>query len=453
MFHNLTRFIKKYDLIFILLFLLLANFCVRYFFDLHHYILKNYFDQLRIETSQTPWQEFLWPSKAKLWGGTLSSFGIGLIPLFEKLIGNTNFYLLLNSIFILTFYCLSWYSFRSKIITITVGICAAFTTLNHHVYQNGSLVIIYIPFIFCLLNLFSIQRLFEIEQPKLRWWWLWLLSLISYILSFEGWVDYFAIVVIASPFCFYLLYQTHDRVRIKRLCKIISIMFIAFLIFLVLKVKYYYASQKGEEHDLVFNYGIKYLPLIIEDIISNIFTFFYTVIITYIPPIFSFSNSFLLYGPKTINLLQNNYDHIHYSLTAYNALFLWRFYAGFAMAVFLFYMVKLGKYLWVGFNRDYFYLFLFMLMILFGAPAHILIKYRAMHSIPWLPYQAFIGQIGVILLISYLLWMAQRSLRPTHFIIITILVWTSIVSCAFFKDNFYLSYRKYSRVMCVDINR
>jgi hypothetical protein len=224
-------------------------------------------------------------------------------------------------------------------------------------------------------------------------------------------------------------------------------MTLAFITFVFIKIKYTYASHPGEEHDLVFNYGRHYWVLIIEDIIGNFITFFYTTIITYLPPQLTFSNAYLLYGPETIIELQNGYDNPYTIIAAINALFFWRFYAGIFLSIFIYYFYKIIKKLIVSYQQDYLYLFIFMSMILLSSPAHMLVKYRAMHVVPWLFYQTFIGQIGIILLISYSLYMLHKSNKSKKMKwIVTLLIWLNIVSNAFIKDNFFKIGRSYGSI-------
>lgn len=435
---KLNNVFNKYDLVIYLILLLISNFIIRYIIELNFSSLPYYFDQLQLHDENSKWYTYMLPSMAKLWGGTWSSLGIGVLPILKMAFGNTVSYLLLNFLFIISAYYLSWKAFNSKIITITVGIMTAFTTLNDHVYQNGSLVIIYIPYIFCFINLFSLQKLFENIKPKIMWWYLWGISLLLYLLSFEGWLDYYAVTILASLCCYYVLYKQNDFVRGFRLFKINSILTITCVVYVILKIKYGYASELGAEHDIIFNYGKRYIPLMIEDFISNFFTLFYTTIITYIPPLFSFSNSLIRYGSFTIISLQNGYDPSFSYMAAINALMLWRFYAGIYFSLFIYFFYHVIIKLFREFDRDCFYIFLFMLMILFGSPAHLLVKFRPFHIVPWLSYQSFIGQIGLILVTSYALGMLHKSQTNKKIIwLVTILVWGLVISCPFLKPPFY----------------
>lgn len=435
---NLKKISINQQITLIFLGLLLCNFLLRWGYELHGHLLPYYFDLKGIDTRGTHWYTYMIPSMAHAWGGTLSSLGIGLFPILKDTIGNTASYFVLNLLFVTVVYWLSWLAFGSRIFTITVGLCAAFTTLNNHVYENSSLIILYIPLMFCITNLFAVYQLFASKTPLKAWWWLWGASLALYIMSFEGWLDYYAITVAISPFCFYFLKRNADFVRQKRLVHILIWMTIFFIVYLVIKIKYGYASEPGKEHDLIINYGLKNVLVMIEDLISNFFTFFYTTIITYIPPVLTYSNALILHGSNKLIELQHGYDASNSYLVAMNALLLWRFYAGVAITVFVYFMWKLFVSLKNHFTSEHFLLFVFMFAILFGAPAHLFVKFRPMHIIPWLAYQPFIGQIGLMLFLGYSLHLLAQSRLPQKRIqLIIALVWGSIIVCAFTKPMFY----------------
>lgn len=442
----------RYQMFAMLALLLLSNFILRFVIEMHLQPVPFYFEQLKINLSDAKWYTFMIPSNAKFWGGTWASLSIGLLPTLNRLVGNTPVYLLLNLLFITTGYGLSWYAFRSKILTFTTGLCLAFTTLNAHVYDNGSLVALYFPLIWCFFNLFTVFKLFEQDKPQHSWWILWAVSLLLYIASFEGWVEYYASIVIISPVMFFLLIKNKDSSRSKRLVQLLCFMTIAFILFLYIKIKYVYASNPGSEHDLIFNYGRHYWILMIEDIISNFFTFFYTTIITYLPAQLTFSNALMTYGPQALIEQQNGYDPNFAQLVAINALTIWRFYAGVLVAVFVYYFWQVCGRLFTTFNKDYLFLFIFMSMILISTPAHMFVKYRAFHMVPWLSYQTFIGQIGLILLISYSLFMLHKSNKSKKFIwTINIIVWSCVVVTAFTKKPFFQAGRAYGYVLHYNI--
>jgi hypothetical protein len=150
----------------IILFYCACNLFLRLGYELHFGQIPYYFDQQHINSSGSTWYTYMFPNMSHTWGGTWSSLGIGLLPILKKFPGITASYLMLNLLFAIFAYVLTWRAFYSRVLTITVGLCTTFTSLNYHVYSNASLVMIYIPFIFCFFNLFSIYRLFQENTCK-----------------------------------------------------------------------------------------------------------------------------------------------------------------------------------------------------------------------------------------------------------------------------------------------
>src|SRR5262249_32936185 len=128
----------------------------------------------------------------------------------------------------------------------------------------------------------------------------------------------------------------------------------------------------GGEADLIFTYGRGHTLLMLEDVLSSFITFFYTTITTYLPPeLFSFSLSLWKYGPGEIAALQEGYHPQATHLTHYNHLFLWRYFAGVALAVFLIAYRKVLKSFFEQGNTHYLVLFVLMTTTLIGSPTHL----------------------------------------------------------------------------------
>ena len=126
---------------------------------------------------------------------------------------------------------------------------------------------------------------------------------------------------------------------------------------------------RGGEADLILTYGREHVILMLEDIISSFFTFFFTTITTYAPPeLFSFSISSWIYGPEKIIALQEGYHPQATHLTHYNHLFLWRYYAGFLLAVFLFVYIRVVRKLVVVRDTHNIILFVLLTCTLIGSP-------------------------------------------------------------------------------------
>lgn len=159
---------------------------------------------------------------------------------------------------------------------------------------------------------------------------------------------------------------------------------------------------KGGEADLITTYGRRYVILMAEDMLSSFITFFFTTISTYFPPqFFSFSVSSWLYGPARVVELQEGYHREATHLTHYNHLFMWRYYAGFSLAIFLVMYWRVVRNIWRKPNAHYLTLLILMTATLIGSPTHLIIKWRPMHAAPFLGYQVYLSIIGFTLLLCY----------------------------------------------------
>ena len=114
----------------------------------------------------------------------------------------------------------------------------------------------------------------------------------------------------------------------------------------------------------------------IKVIIGNFFTFFYTTIITYIPPIFSSSNSFI-YGPSALIELQNGYDFSNaYLASTPTPYYFARFYAGVYISIFGYIFFQVTKKLSKAFNKDHIFYLCLCLWFYLVLPAIFSVKFR-----------------------------------------------------------------------------
>jgi CDP-diglyceride synthetase len=374
----------------------------------------------------------------KQWTGSWTSTSLVLLPPLTKLIGSYSYlYLVLNLFFIILVFTLSWFGFRSVIFTLTIGLCAAFTTYNYHVYSVSGSVNQYFIVSYLFLVLFCQYKLFQ-EQPKLNIWWpMWGLSMLLFVLSYEGWLDYAVALWVCTPILAIGLYRINDNERLKRLLILSSIITVTAVFYILIKHRFGYGQHRGSESDVVFNYGFKNFSLVIEDVISNFITIFYTTLTTFIPPQFVASNSLWHLGSEKLISLQHGYNSQNMVLVPMNALFLWRYYAGITLAVFVFHMYKVAKKAVKKLDKNSALILIFMTMILFSGQTHVFVKWRPMHSLPYLAYHFYLGVVGLMLLVSYLSKMVYDKMQNRYLAwIILIFVWLDIIFCAFARPPF-----------------
>jgi hypothetical protein len=198
------------------------------------------------------------------------------------------------------------------------------------------------------------------------------------------------------------------------------------------KTKLGHGQTAGSESDLVLNYGMARVLVAVDDVIVHFFTLFFITISTYLPPfLFNASLSSARYGTEHLIELQNGYHAQQAHLVGYNHLFLWRFYAGFIAAAFLFWFWKSVRATWQTPSKTSVCIFLFLLMTLMSGSMHMLVKYRPMHSAPFLGYHSYFGIVGYSLLLSLAAWWVHANFqrRWMAWTVIAIL-WINLGYCA-----------------------
>ncbi len=424
-----------------LMVLLLGNFVLRAVLEdsahnLIYYFKIAYADTLSNVYSR-PWYQLLLPIKE--WTGSWTSTSLVLLPPLTNFLGSySTLYILLNLVFVSVAVLTSWFAFRSLIFSLTMGLCAAFTTYNYHVYSCSGSVNQYLIVSYLLMVLLGHYKLLTTRDKRNWWRGFWGVSLLLYVLSYEGWLDYVVYLWLTIPFFLFVTRKHGDTRQFNHLVKILSIVTVTALIYVVLKVKLGYGQSAGSESDTIFNY--KYPIVGLEDLIGNVITIFYTIITVFIPGELISSNSLRFIGDKKLIAMQNGYHADKSFLVPMHHLFLWRFYAGFALAVFLYWLSKLGRSILQKPVFQNIVPFCFMMMIITGAPMHAIVKWRPMHALPYMGYHFYFGVIGVMLLMAYCChWLyANRSKHRWAWGLIC-LIWVDVLLCAFLKPP-YLSF-------------
>ena len=115
-----------------------------------------------------------------------------------------------------------------------------------------------------------------------------------------------------------------------------------------------------------------------------------------------------------------------------NHVFLWRYYAGFAMALFLVGIIKAGIWMYKTRSSAAALVFCFMLMTLLASPAHTLVKWRPMRATPFMAYNLYFGVVGLSLLMAYLTHLAHTRIRNRYWAwTAVVLIWGNMIFCAF----------------------
>src|SRR5207248_3312496 len=80
---------------------------------------------------------------------------------------------------------------------------------------------------------------------------------------------------------------------------------------------------------------------------------------------------------------------------------------------------------------------LFLSMTLLSGATHMLVKYRPMHSAPFLGYHSYFGIVGITLLLAYaLMWMHANFQKRWLVWAFLLLFWTDLGYCALARPSF-----------------
>lgn len=424
----------------LLLAILGLNFFVRSFLDQagQHLtsFLTAFYPQQMPELYALPWWCYFLPIECLT--GSWCTTSLLLVHGLEHLLGSpVRVFYLTNAVMVTTAYCLSWQAFRSWVFTVTLSLCFALSTFNHHVYTVSGTVAMPLIVSYLLFFLFCQYKLVQEECHYGLWIPAGVLAMAVYALSYEGWLDCVACMGIAYPFLIVVAYRAGDYRRAKIAGAILLVTTLAAVVYVLMKTKLGHGQGSGSESDVVLNYGASRALVAVEDVIAHFFTLLFITVSTYLPPFLcSGSLSSWRYGTQHLIELQNGYHVAQTHLVGYHHLFLWRFYAGFAAATFLFWFWNSIRTAWKMPSLASIACFVFLLMTLMSGSTHMLVKYRPMHSAPFLGYHSYFGIVGLSLFLSLAAYWVHVNFKKRWLVWTLIaLLWINLGYCALARPS------------------
>jgi hypothetical protein len=364
--------------------------------------METFFPATVAALSDIHWWRFFLPLKE--FGGRWGTTGFLLVHWLETQFGEPGVFFLLTIVMVSTGFILTYLAFGSVSLALLAGVALATSTFNYHVYSVSGGVIILPLVTFLFLFAYTQMRYIQSVENGRVWGTASVVTCLAFALSYEGWLDFVPLAWIVFPTLVWHFHCVGDRIRSVRSATLLALLTTTAVLYVVVKSISGLDDlhPRGGEADLFFTYGSDHAILMLEDLISSYFTFFFTTITTYFPPeFFSFSVSSWIYGPEKIVALQEGYHSNASHLVHYNHLFLWRYYAGFLLALFVLYYVKVTKRFLTEHDTHHLILFVLLTCSLVGSPTHLLIKWRPMHSAPFLGYQCYLSIMGFTLLLCY----------------------------------------------------
>lgn len=157
------------------------------------------------------------------------------------------------------------------------------------------------------------------------------------------------------------------------------------------------AHGPGNESEMIFGYA--YLSLALEDLLSNIITYNYLMLTSYLPPFLTGSISDYQIGGQAIIDSQHGYHEQFSGMTAIHHVFFWRYYAGAAFVIYAYFLAKTTRRALIKFESTAVIVASLLMLIGTGAAIHWVVKFRPYLSVPLLTYRTTTGLLAVSLLL------------------------------------------------------
>ncbi len=392
-------------------------------------INKDIFETVA-RTISSDWKRLLWPMEYEpgriYWPPTTIFFTYAG----EKYLGPLASYLLFSSLFIASAFVLAFVVTRSLLFSATLGFMFAFGTQLNYAYTHGGVLGFYVLLSYVAINLSIVGSLLIGRVGGKIWLAMFVLSLVVLALSNEMWINYAVALCAAAGFGIFWA-RRHDHRSTMRLCSLV-VFFTLVVLAAYLLVRLQFVGQfakRGEEEELVVYYSNP--VLMVEDFITNYFTFLYTTLSNYFPSFITASNSLAYLGPERILAEQYGYHKQYENLVVMSHLFMWQFYAGVATTLFAGVFVLVAVRAWRRNDFRYAIILALMLMVATGFATHLLIKMRPYNSVPMLPYKVAISLSALTVLISYLVMISRDWFRSvTSHRVLVVCVWGSVFLAA-----------------------
>jgi hypothetical protein len=368
--------------------------------------LPFYYGAKVVEVFSRPWWRLMLPIP-EFTGAWMCAAVI--THLVEVRIGVPATWYLFNALLIIVSFVASWLVFESFAFSYTFAICMGFGTQFVHTYAvSGGMAS---PLIACVFELLlACAYRFVVAERRVRWWAAgFAVSLVACALSYEGWLDLAAVMVVGT--LLFAVIASHQRaeVRSRRLYVVFATVACVAVLYVIAKARFGYGQVAGSESDVVFNYR-QWSPLV-EDLASNVITHLYMSVTNFLPPMLTSSTALYEIGADGLVALQNGYHAPYSYLVPMHYLFLWRFAAGAVALGLAILLVRLIARTWRQASFDRVTGISGLLMMWLAGSTHALIKIRPMKVTPVMSYHVLVGVIGAALLISYAVLIVWRDWR------------------------------------------
>jgi hypothetical protein len=349
------------------------------------------------------------PELNGVWGTT------GFLPVYllERWTSPVASYLILSSIAIIAVWWCSWVAFRSPVFSFTLALCLAFSPFNYHVYSVSGSVVLYLTITFLAVTALYHFKLLAVDGLTLRPMVVSTIALVCLALSYEAWIVYGLHILIIAPFVYVCSRRFENAAAIKPLGFVVGQVGTVLAAYVLIRVRYPSTFRFGTEADLITNY--RSVAPAIDDFVSNFVSLFYVTLSQLLPPGFGFSVTLLTSrGPMDaarVSALMGDYHQAYQFLVYPHYLYMWRYAAGAALALFVVGLWLAVRRALMRGDRIAFTVVIFATMVLISSPGHLLIKFRPYNAAPFLGYKVAVSVVALYALFALLVDVAATKYR------------------------------------------
>lgn len=321
----------------------------------------------------------------------------------ERLFGGIATFVIFYSAFVISVYVCSYNLTQSRFFSGILTFLFAFGTQLDYLFTFGNLIALYLVLTYIVLNFYYLAKYLTETDENWSSLALYTFSMVLVAVSNEMWINYATGLFCALAFGIVWARQ-HGLRDVARRCQAsLAILLAVLAIYLIIRMRV--ASQyvqPGAEEELVVTY--RQWSLFIDDVITNFFTLLYMSLSNYLPSFLSGSNSLVALTPAEIVASQHGYHAQYENLIVMNHLYLWRFHAGFLVALFFVALIWMAHRSWQTRDIAPAIIVALALMVVGGFSTHLSIKMRPYNSTPNLPYKVIMSVSAWTVLIAYVAW-------------------------------------------------
>lgn len=317
---------------------------------------------------------------------------------------------------------------RSMVFATTAALLFITVPFNYHVHTVHGTTAQGLLLSYFLLTVHASLLLLD-RANFYRWCYL-AISAFLFVFGYETWLDTFVVLSLLTPIIFVILKRNNRTELAYRVLKMWLIVTAVALTYILVKVAIGFGSGIGTETDLLLFYPS--LAAMFDDFLVKVVSFCFTAVSLVLPSSMTGSQSLALHGSDWILAQQHGYHGPMQFLTYMNHVFLWRIHAG------AYFVLLLGLGAWSAFRLyrgatgwQHWMLLICVVMLLFGAATHSLVKYRPMHSMPYLGYQVWVNVLGAIGIICVAIDALIARIKPARQQLVLVLCWSALVYTGF----------------------